>query len=434
MNLIMEKINVGVIGFGTVGEGVIRTLLTKPQFLEKKIGSRLVLKAVCDKDLRRKREAGLNPRILTNDVQRILHNSDIQIVVELIGGIHPAKEFILEAFRRGKHVVTANKALLAECGEEIFRAAKASGVDLYFEASVGGGIPIIKALRESLGANHIDTLLGIVNGTSNYILTSMAQEGLSFTQALLEAKKKGYAERNPALDIKGFDSAHKLAILALLGFGKSVDIGDIYIEGIENISLSDIAYAQGLGYVIKPLAIAKNVKGQLEVRVHPTLLSKEHLLSNVNGVYNAIYVHGDLAGGTLFYGRGAGSRPAASSVVSDIIDVARNIRNNAACRVPIYVEDKTIRKLRNMDDIETRYYLRLSVIDKPGCLSTIAAILGKCGISIASVMQKERKLAKIVPVVMMTHEAREKNIRLSLQQIDKLNVIKKKTVAIRVER
>lgn len=430
----MEKINVGVIGFGTVGEGVIRTLLTKPQFLEKKIGSRLVLKAVCDKDLRRKREAGLNPRILTNDVQRILHNSDIQIVVELIGGIHPAKEFILEAFRRGKHVVTANKALLAECGEEIFRAAKASGVDLYFEASVGGGIPIIKALRESLGANHIDTLLGIVNGTSNYILTSMAQEGLSFTQALLEAKKKGYAERNPALDIKGFDSAHKLAILSLLGFGKSVDIGDIYIEGIENISLSDIAYAQGLGYVIKPLAIAKNVKGQLEVRVHPTLLSKEHLLSNVNGVYNAIYVHGDLAGGTLFYGRGAGSRPAASSVVSDIIDVARNIRNNAACRVPIYVEDKTIRKLRNMDDIETRYYLRLSVIDKPGCLSTIAAILGKCGISIASVMQKERKLAKIVPVVMMTHEAREKNIRLSLQQIDKLNVIKKKTVAIRVER
>jgi len=430
----MERINVGVIGFGTVGAGVIRTLLAKPQFLEKKIGSRLVLKAVCDKELRRKREVGLNPGILTSDVKRILDNSDIQIVVELIGGIHPAKEFILEAFRRGKHVVTANKALLAECGEEIFRAAKACGVDLYFEASVGGGIPIIKALRESLGANHIDTLLGIVNGTSNYILTSMAEEGLSFTQALSEAKKKGYAERNPALDIKGLDSAHKLAILALLGFGKSVDIGDIYIEGIENISLSDIAYAQGLGYVIKPLAIAKNVEGQLEVRVHPTLLSKEHLLSNVNGVYNAIYVHGDLAGGTLFYGRGAGSRPAASSVVSDIIDVARNIRNNAACRVPVYVEDKTIRGLRNMDDIETRYYLRLSVIDKPGCLATIAAILGKCGISIASVMQKERKLAKIVPVVMMTHEAREKNMRLSLQQIDKLNLIKEKTVAIRVER
>src|SRR3990167_5367740 len=205
----MERINVGVIGFGTVGAGVIRTLLAKPQFLEKKIGSRLVLKAVCDKELRRKREVGLNPGILTSDVQRIIHNTDIQIVVELIGGIHPAKEFILEAFRRGKHVVTANKALLAECGEEIFRAAKACGVDLYFEASVGGGIPIIKALRESLGANHIDTLLGIVNGTSNYILTSMAREGLSFTQALLEAKKKGYAERNPALDIKGFDSAHK---------------------------------------------------------------------------------------------------------------------------------------------------------------------------------------------------------------------------------
>ena len=430
----MEKINVGVIGFGTVGEGVIRTLLSKPQFLEKKAGSRLVLKAVCDKDPGRKREVRLNPHILTSDVNKIIRNPDIQIVVELIGGIHPAKEFILEAFRRGKHVVTANKALLAECGEEIFQAAKASGVDLYFEASVGGGIPIIKALRESLGANHIDTLLVIVNGTSNYILTSMAQEGLSFNQALSEAKKKGYAERNPALDIKGFDSAHKLAILTLLGFGKSVALGDIYTEGIEGISLSDIAYAQGLGYVIKLLAIAKNVDGQLEARVHPTLLSREHLLSNVNGVYNAIYVHGDLVGGTLFYGRGAGSRPAASSVVSDIIDVARNIRNNAICRVPIYVEDKTIHKLRNINDIESRYYLRLSVIDKPGCLATIAAILGRCGISIASVVQKERKLAKIVPVVMMTHEAKEKNMRLSLQQIGQLAMIKKKTVAIRVER
>lgn len=430
----MEKINIGVIGFGTVGEGVIRTLLSKPQFLEKKAGSRLVLNAVCDKDPRRPREIRLNPHILTNDVHKILRNPDIQIVVELIGGIHPAKEFILEAFRAGKHVVTANKALLAECGEEIFQAAKASGVDLYFEASVGGGIPIIKALRESLGANHIDTLLGIVNGTSNYILSSMAQEGLNFNQALQEAKKKGYAERNPALDIKGFDSAHKLAILALLGFGKSITPGDIYTEGIEGISLSDIAYAQGLGYVIKLLAIAKNVDGQLEARVHPTLLSREHLLSNVNGVYNAIYVHGDLAGGTLFYGRGAGARPAASSVVSDIIDVARNIRNNALCRVPIYVEDKTIHKLRNINDIESRYYLRLSVIDKPGCLATIAAILGRCGISIASVVQKERKLAKIVPVVMMTHEAKEKNMRLSLQQIGQLAMIKKKTVAIRVER
>jgi len=430
----MDRINIGIIGFGTVGEGVIRTLLSKPQFLEEKVGSRLVLKAVCDNDLRRSRSIKLNRNILTSDLSKVLKNPDIHIVVELIGGIHPAKEFILEAFKRGKHVVTANKALLAEHGEEIFKAAKTAGVDLYFEASVGGGIPIIKTLRESLAANHIDTLLGIVNGTSNYILTSMANENLSFSQALLEAKKKGYAERNPALDIKGFDSAHKLAILTLLAFGRSVALNNIYVEGIEDISLNDIKYASDFGYVIKLLAIAKNIDDELEIRVHPTLLSREHLLSNVNGVYNAIYVHGDLVGGTLFYGRGAGSRPAASSVLSDIIDIGRNLKYNSSCRLPIYVPDKTIRRVINIDDIESRYYLRLSVIDKPGCLAKIAGVLGSHKISIASVAQKERKQAKLVPVVMMTHEAREKNMRLALKEIDGLGVIKKRTVAIRVER
>lgn len=430
----MKNINIGIIGFGTVGEGVVRALLTKPQFLKEKIGARLILKVICDKDLRRKRDVKLNRNILTSDVDKVLKNPDIHIVVELMGGIHPAKEFILEAFKRGKHVVTANKALLAEHGEEIFKAAKKANVDLYFEASVGGAIPIIKALRESLAADRLDTLLGIVNGTSNYILTSMGRDNLSFSQALGDAKKKGYAERNPALDIRGYDSAHKLAILALLGFGKSVDINDIYIEGIEDISLNDIKYAQDFGYVIKLLAIAKNVNDQLEVRVHPTLLSKEHLLSNVNGVYNAIYVHGDMAGGTLFYGRGAGSKPAASSVVSDIVDIARNIKSNSTFRVPLYVADKSIKKIRNIDDIESRYYLRLSVIDKPGGLAKIAGILGDHKISIASVAQKERKQAKIVPVVMMTHDAKERNMRLALKQINSLSVIRKKTVAIRVER
>ena len=289
----MDRINVGLIGLGTVGEGVARILSGKPKFLERKIGAKLVLKRVCDKDLRRKREFKLNPSILTTDVNKILNDPEIQIVVELIGGIRPAKDFILEAFKRGKSVVTANKALLAECGEEIFREAKKANVDLYFEAAVGGGIPIIKALRESLGANHIDTLLGIINGTSNYILSSMALEGLSFNQALAEAQKKGYAERDPSLDIKGYDCAHKLAILALLGFGRSVDLKDIYTEGIEDVSLSDIEYARDFGYCVKLLAIAKNIDGKLEARVHPTLLSKEHLLSNVRGVYNGIYVHGD---------------------------------------------------------------------------------------------------------------------------------------------
>lgn len=430
----MNKINIGVIGFGTVGCGVIRALLSKPQFFEKKIGAKLVLKTICDKDIRRPREVKVDKNILTTEVNKILHDPDIHIVVELIGGIHPAKEFILEAFRRGKHVVSANKALLAEYGEEIFLAAKKANVDLYFEASVGGGIPIIKALRESLGGNHIDTLLGIVNGTSNYILTAMDEEGLSFNQALSEAKKKGYAERNPGLDIKGFDSAHKLAILSFLSFGKNITSNDIYVEGIEDISLSDISYARDFGYCIKLLAIAKNNNGQLEARVHPTLLSKEHLLSNVKGVYNAIYVHGDLVGGVLFYGRGAGSKPAASSVLGDIMDVARNIKHNATNRVPLYIEDKTIKKVRDIDEIESRYYLRLSVIDKPGGLANIATILGRHGISIASVAQKERKQAKIVPVVMMTHDAREKNMRLALDAINRLGAVKKKTIAIRVER
>ncbi len=434
MSIAMDKINVGLIGFGTVGEGVVRALLTREKFLKEKIGAGLVLKAVCDKDIRRPREIKVKSGILTTDINKILNDPDIRIVVELIGGIHPAKEFILEAFKRGKHVVTANKALLAECGEEIFQAARNYKVDLYFEASVGGGIPIIKVLRESLGANHIDTVLGIVNGTSNYILTSMEKDGLSFNQALLEAKKKGYAEKNSGLDIKGFDSAHKLAILALLGFGKSVNIKDIYVEGIEDISLSDIEYARDFGYVIKLLAIAKNVRGQLEVRVHPTLLSREHLLSNVSGVYNAIYVHGDYAGGALFYGRGAGSRPAASSVLGDIIDVARNIKSSSVGRVPVYTADKTIKSLRPISEIETRYYLRLSVIDRPGGLARIADILGRQGISIASVTQKERQQARMVPVVMMTHDAREKNMRLALDEIDRLNAVKKRTVAIRVER
>jgi len=430
----MDKINVGLIGLGTVGEGVARILSGKPKFLERKIGAKLVLKRVCDKDLRRKREFKLKPSILTTDVNKILNDPEIQIVVELIGGIRPAKDFILEAFKRGKSVVTANKALIAECGEEIFREAKKANVDLYFEAAVGGGIPIIKALRESLGANHIDTLLGIINGTSNYILSSMALEGLSFNQALAEAQKKGYAERDPSLDIKGYDSAHKLAILALLGFGRSVDLKDIYTEGIENVSLSDIEYARDFGYCVKLLAIAKNIDGKLEVRVHPTLLSKEHLLSNVRGVYNGIYVHGDFVGGTLFYGRGAGSRPAASSVAGDIIDVARNIKHNCVNRVPVYVPDETIKGLRDISEIETRYYLRLSVVDKPGGLAGIAAILGKNNISIASVVQKERKQARIVPVVMMTHDCREKDMRLALDEINKMSMIRKKTVALRVER
>lgn len=430
----MEKINIGLIGFGVVGAGVVKAFKEKAAQLSKKVGACLVLKAICDKEFRRKRNVKADKKLFTRDVNKILGNPEIDIVVELIGGIHPAKEFILKAIKNGQHVVTANKALLAKEGDEIFEAAQRAGVDIFFEASVGGGVPIIKALREGLVSNEIDTMLGIVNGTSNYILSSMANEGLNFHDALLEAKRRGYAERNPSLDIEGVDSAHKLAILTLLGFGKAVNLEDIYVEGILDISQNDIKYAEEFGYAIKLLAIAKNVDGELEVRVHPTLLSKEHLLSSVGGVYNAIYVHGDLVGGTLFYGRGAGQNPAASSVISDIVDLARNLRFNSVGRVPIYIKNKAIKKIRKIEEIEARYYIRFSCIDKPGVLAKISGILGRHKISIASVAQKERRKARIVPVVMMTHEAKEKNMQQALEEIDRLPVIRRKTVAIRVER
>ncbi|MBI3087616.1 MAG: homoserine dehydrogenase [Candidatus Omnitrophica bacterium] len=428
-----QRINIGLIGLGTVGTGVARALLEKAHALEQRIGARVVLKRVCDRNPRPPRHLRLPAGLFTTDIRKILRDPEIQVVVELVGGVQPAKGFVIEAMRRGKHVVTANKALLAEEGKELFTAADRYGVDLYFEASVGGGIPIIKALREGLIANELNTIIGIVNGTSNYILTQMRDERLSFHEALLEAKHHGYAERNPSLDIEGHDAAHKLAILTLLGFGARVHVEDIHTEGISRISQADIQYAGEMGYCIKPLAVAKQVGHELEVRVHPALLSTSHLLANVNGVYNAVYVHGDLVGAQLFYGRGAGQNPAASSVLSDIADVARNVALGIAKRVPAYCPAPRRLRLRRMDRVETRYYMRFTVIDKPGVLAKIAGVLGRFRISIASVHQKERKTARIVPVVMMTHEAREADVRRALSVIDGMGVVKSKTVAIRTE-
>ena len=430
----MTQIHIGLIGLGTVGTGVVRTLLEKRRLLQERIGARLVLRRVCDTNPRSARSLRLPPGVFTTDARKVLQDPEIHILVELIGGLEPARTWILEALRRGKHVVTANKALLAQAGRELFAAAEHAHADLYFEASVGGGIPIIKALREGLIANELDTILGIVNGTSNYVLTHMQETGLSFPAALQEARQHGYAERNAALDVDGHDAAHKLAILTLLGFGMPVRLEDIHTEGIRTISQSDIQYADELGYRIKLLAIAKRVNQELEVRVHPTLLAKSHLLASVNGVYNAIYVHGDLVGGTLFYGRGAGQNPAASSVVSDIADVARNLAHDSSHRIPLTRQPRHgIRRLRRMGDIETRYYMRFRVTDQPGVLARIAGILGQHQISIASVHQKERGAARTVPVVMMTHEAKEARMRAALQVIDRLRFVKQPTVAIRTE-
>lgn len=429
----MKKINVGLIGFGTVGTGVARTLIERKSLLAKRSGIELILRRVCDKDLSRRRAISINRSILTNEIKDILNDKEIDIVIELIGGIHPAKEIIIEALKKGKHIVTANKALLAEEGLELFRRANRLNKNIYFEASVGGGIPIIKSLKEGLISNRIEAIYGIVNGTCNFILTQMSGKGISFKDALYEAQKRGFAERKPALDIEGFDSAHKLAVLTQLAFGKFVKMSDIFIEGISRISLHDIRYAAELGLVIKLLAIAKKEKDELEVRVHPTMIPREHLLASVDGAFNAIYVSSDMAGDLLFYGLGAGQNPTASAVVSDLISLAQMLNGEDSFIKPFdFSQGKSIHHLRKIDQISTRFYIRFMAIDKPGVFAKIAGILGKYNISIASVAQKERRRAKIVPVVIITHEALEKSMRLALEKINKLAIVKE-AVVIRME-
>jgi len=429
----MKKINVGLIGFGNVGSGVIKILHDKRNLLSEKVGVEINIKKVCDKDFSAKRNVSLDKSLITKDAKDIIHDPQIDIIIELIGGIHPAKEYITEALKKGKHIVTANKALLAQAGSELFALARDRGKNIYFEASVGAGIPIIKSLREGLVANRFYNILGIVNGTSNFILSKMSSDNCNFSDALKEAKEKGFAEKDPTLDIAGIDSAHKLILLTYLCFGRLVNINDIFIEGIAEVSLADVTYAKELGFQIKLLAIAKKEKDELEVRVHPTLIPQEHLLSSVGGVNNAIYVSSDLAGNLLFYGPGAGQLSAASAVVSDLVDLTQGIKAGLFRPTLNIVPDKTIKKLRKIDDIESRYYIRFMAEDKPGVLAKISGVLAKFGISIASVTQKERTRAQAVPIVMIIHQAREKDLREALEIIDRLSVIKHKSVAIRME-
>lgn len=429
----MKKVNIGLIGFGTVGSGVVKAISRNSSLIKKKVGVELCLKRICDKNIKASRDVKVKKGILTTKANNILNDQEIDIVVELIGGIHPAKEFVVKALKSGKDVVTANKALLAQEGEKLFEVARENGRSICFEASVCAGIPIVKILREDLISNRIDALLGIINGTSNYILSQMTEDNASFKAALAQAKANGYAERDPSFDIDGIDSAHKLAILTLLGFGRYVKLEDIFTEGISRISLNDIKYAEELGYIIKLLAIAKRVKDELEIRVHPTLLPKEHLLSSVGGVFNAIYVRGDMIGEALYYGQGAGQQPAASAVVSDIVDLALKAKEDISKGAASLVYPGKIKAIRKIEEIKTRYYIRFMVIDRPGVLAKISGILGGYKISIVSVTQKERREAQVVPIVMMTHEAKEKALREALREIDKLSVVKEKTVAIRVE-
>ena len=429
----MKKINLGLIGFGNVGSAVVKILKDKRTLLREKIGLDLCLKKICDKDTSSKRPVHLDKGMLTCDASLILNDPQIDIVIELIGGIHPAKEYILQALEKGKYVITANKALLAEEGKELFSKALERGKSIYFEASVGAGIPIIKSLREGLVANRFLSIFGIVNGTSNFVLSQMSSNNCTFEEALKEAKRRGFAEKNPSLDIEGVDSAHKLILLTYLCFGRIVNLKDVFIEGISRISLSDLNYAHELGLEIKLLAIAKKEGDELEVRVHPTLIPQEHLLSSVNGVFNAIYVSCDLAGDLLFYGPGAGRLSAASAVISDLVDLTEDIKAGMFKPTMNVVADTSIKRLRPIDDIESRYYIRFMAIDRPGVLATISGLLGKQGISIASVTQKERKRQAVVPIVMVTHEAKEKNLRVALEKIGRLAAVREKSVAIRIE-
>ena len=429
----MKTVNLGLLGFGNVGAGVVKVLREKRHFLSERIGTQINVKKICDKDILSKRAATVEKGMLTKDPLEIIDDPQIDIVVELIGGIHPAKEFILGALRKGKNIVTANKALLAQEGQGLFAEAADRGKSIYFEASVGAGIPIIKALREGLVANRFNSIFGILNGTSNFILSRMSKDNCPFNHALAEAKRLGFAEQDSTLDIEGIDSAHKLILLNYLCFGRFIAMDEVFIEGISRISPSDIQYSKELGFEVKLLAIAKKEGSDLEVRVHPTLIPERHLLSSVDGVFNAIYVSSDLAGNLLFYGPGAGQLSAASSVVADLVDLTQDIKAGLFRPTLNIMPDQSIKKLRKSEDFESRYYIRFMAVDKPGVLAKIAGILAKFGISIASVNQKERSKGQVVPVVMTIHSARERNLRQALSIIDKLEAVKEKTVAIRME-
>lgn len=430
-----QTIGVGLIGLGTVGGGVVRILQQREAWLRTQLGARIQLKGVAVKHLTKPRDVAVSSELLTDNAYELIRRPDVDILVELIGGTSEAKDFVLEAIAAKKHVVTANKALIALHGTEVFNAAHRAGVGVYLEASVAGGIPIIKALHEGLAANEIQSLYGIVNGTCNYILTQMSQHGEDFETALKAAQQLGYAEQDPSFDVDGYDTAHKIAILSSLAYGFNVDVRAIPIEGIRKIAAMDIQYARELGYVIKLLAISRRIDGMLDLRVHPTMIPERTLLANVHDAFNAIVIVGDAVGPTLFYGRGAGRMPTASAVVADLMDAARVVAAGAPAKIPsCWHPDRALRvPIQPIEECITRYYLRMHVEDRPGVFAEIAAILGHHQISISAVIQKEPHSAYVVPIVLMTHKANEKSLRSAIAEISRLACVKKPPVFIRVE-
>jgi len=422
-----NNVKIGIIGLGTVGSSVIKVLRSNSALIENRSGVKIEIKKAAD--IRNK--VAVAGKAYTKNALDVISDPEISIVVEAMGGVEPARKYILSAIKSGKHIVTSNKELIAKHGKQIISAARASGVHVLFEGSVCGGIPIIRAIRECLAGNDIQEISGIVNGTTNYILTKMTKEGMSFGSALKEAQAKGFAEADPKMDIDGSDAAYKAAILAYVSSGAFIDPSDIYREGISNIASDDIEYAKEIGYVIKLLAIIKMCGGELEVRVHPTLIEKDHPLAQVNDNFNAVFVKADAMGEAMFYGEGAGGFPTASSVVSDIIEIAQKVACCSQCPVPSYYPPEKKLKIKDMGDIRSRYYIRLEAPDRPGVLAGISGAFAKKKVGIQEVVQRGSKGAT-AQIVIILHENREKDIQEALKIISKLPVVKRICSVIRV--
>ena len=427
-----DSIGIGLLGLGVVGGGVARVLSGRAAALDAQVGCPLRLRKIAEQDLAKTRASKMDPHLFTTDPAEVIGDPEIDIVIEVLGGEHPAMEFINEALNSGKYVVTSNKEVMAKHFPEFLSLAKEKGVDILYEASVGGGIPLIAPFKQDLLANEISAIYAIINGTTNYILTRMAFEGLDFSSALKQAQELGYAEADPTNDIEGIDAAYKLVILASLAFHVEVRPDDIYREGISRLSSRDFRYAKELGYEIKLLAIAKEQDGAIEVRVHPVFLPQDLLLAKVDGVYNAVQVEGDLVGRVLFYGQGAGPSPTSSAVIADVIDVAQRV-NRGVKITPTLRLDPT-KRIKPISEIETRYYLRMSTIDRPGVLAKISKVMGDNQISISSVIQKESDVsADMAEIVLMTYPAKEQAMQQAMGEIERLDVVREISNFVRVE-
>jgi homoserine dehydrogenase len=432
----LKPVRIALLGCGTVGGGVVKLLRRNAGVYARKLGRPLELAAIADRSLQPDRALGITSNLITRDSAALVGRPDIDIVVELFGGHQPARSLILKALATGKDVVTGNKALLAEYGGEIFQAAARHARAIGFEASVGGGIPIIRTLRQALAGDRQRAVYGIVNGTCNSILTTMSEHAVEFQAALAAAQKSGIAEPDPTLDIEGHDAAHKLCLLVTLAFGGLLTPRQVHTEGITRITPDDITYARQLGYSIKLLAIAKEDGGAIEARVHPTMISADHLLAGVGGAFNAIYIHGEALGSTMYWGLGAGQMPTATAVMADILEIARDRIAGATARshaLGLPMEHVRRAHVKPMDDVVCEYYLRFMARDKPGVLGAIASILGRNGISIASVIQMDRGAEKTVPVIMRTHETPERNLKRALRHIHRLKMVGANPAFIRIE-